>query len=514
MTKELEKQCDDKINKIESFYSDKINNLVNKSEKKIFGYLNKIIKDENENSKINKDNKLIKVENLDKKRNEIKIDQNNDIPIKIDSTKKDNSNALIDIKLHEINDKDLSLNYNIGNTNDNIDNLLSSKIESDDEENLPELVEKVEKEFKEKELKYNIVRSNENTPNFLTTQYEEDSDEYLSELIDYLFPDEKKQEKDLKDNINYNEENKTNSSTINHDLDNNDTLSERYNYKDMKMKEIDENNDKSILDVNVVETSKNEIQNISQNESSNKYNLLTNNDNAENFDGIKNNEDNFNNELNIKNNIEEEKEKDYINEKNNNDDEKNNNDEEKKLSEFEKFDKSIGKYVDKKIRKNATKLEQKMINLVKNSKANEFLQKKLSGQISRQKFDNILVSMENIKEKETILLQSDKIKNTCKNLDKNLKKIADSEATDKIINFVDNFDAKKGNEYLNKFKSYSDLLNSKSKEEFRDNAKNLIQNEIFNLYEKYMEPKLKEIAIKLGTKIINKIGDKIITKIK
>ena len=510
IAKDLEKQCDDKINKIESICDDKINRLVNKSENKIFGYLNKFIKEEDKNSKINKENKLINDENLTKKRDEIngnKSASTNDILVKIDSTRKDNSNAMNNNKKNE---KDLFLNSNIQNTNDNLEYLFPSNIESDDEENLLELVEKADKELKEKDLKYNITRSNENRINFFIPHYEEDSDEYLSELYDYLYPNEKNLEKNSKENIIKFKENETNSSTITDDFDNKRTLNDRYNNHGIELKEINENEINKTFDVNDVENSKkilkNEIKNNCLNESANKDNLFTNvNNNTRNFDETKNYEDNLKRELNIKNNIEEEKEKDFVEEKNKNDDEK-------KLSEFEKFDKSIGKYVDKKIKKNASKFEQKMINFVKNSKTNEFLQKNLSGQMDRKKFDNILTSIENMKENEINFLQSDKIKNTCKNLDKNLKKIASSKTTDEIINFVDNFDAKKGNEYLDKFKSYTNLLDSKSKEQFRDNAKNLIQNEIFHLYEKYLEPKLKELAIKLGARIINKIGEKIIKK--
>ena len=80
------------------------------------------------------------------------------------------------------------------------------------------------------------------------------------------------------------------------------------------------------------------------------------------------------------------------------------------------------------------------------------------------------------------------------------------------MNFVDNFDGKKYNGYLDKVKSYSDLLDSKSKEQFRDNAKKLLQDEIFDLYEKYIEPKLKEFAIKIANKIVDKIGEKITKK--
>ena len=80
------------------------------------------------------------------------------------------------------------------------------------------------------------------------------------------------------------------------------------------------------------------------------------------------------------------------------------------------------------------------------------------------------------------------------------------------MNFVDNFDGKKYNGYLDKVKSYTDLLDSKSKEQFRDNAKKLLQDEIFNLYETYLEPKLKDLAIKVANKIVDKIADKIVKK--
>ena len=500
----LENECDKKIKKINKLCTDKINDLVDKCENKIFGSINKIINDEGKNSNIKKQIKTDKIKEDKKiktKKDEINSNHNIDIII---NSKKDNSNVVNDINDKEIFEKDLNLSYK-NQSNDYGNNVFSSNYNSidDDDENLRELVEKADKELKEKDLKYNITRSNENKTNIFTTTYEEDTDEYLSDLYDYYFPLEKEEKIDNKDNLNL-------ENSI-YDLNSKDSFIKKSDNKDIAEKEVNESiNDISPINKGGIKenVSINNIQNTSLNESTKDDSLILDNK-TENIKEIDKNDSFI---ISEKKEIKDSNEKNSNNEFSDKIDNSQPNDDEKNCSEFEKFDKSFGKIIDKKIRTNASKLEDKMINYVKKSKANEFIQKKLSGQVNRNKFDNIFETIENVKEKELNLLQSDNIKNTCKKIDKHLIKIANSKNTEKIINFMDNFDAKKYNGYLDKFKSYSDLLDSKSKEQFRDNAKKLLQDEIFNLYEKYLEPKLKEIAIKFANKIVNKIGDKITKK--
>ena len=559
--KELEIECDEKIKKISKICSDKINALVDKYENKLFECINKILIYENKNSNIKKQIKSDKIKEnkeMEPKKDEINLIQKNKRIINSKVDKKDDSDELVNIKNNKIFEKDLNLNYNI-QSDENQSNILSIKYYSidDEDEDLNELVEKADKELKEKDLKYNIKRSNEHSTNLIATTYEEDTDEYLNELIEKA--DKELKEKDLKYNIIRSNENKANIFTTTHEEDSDEYLSELYDYyfpqekeqkkdnnnnlnlensiynldtknylikkrdnKDIATKEVNENNINYIPDINnggiKEKESINNFQNTFLTESTKEDSFILddNNNKAENLKEIGKNKNEKNDSFIIS--ISEKKEIIDSNEVNSNCESSNKiednktYDNDKKCSEFEKFDKSIGKIIDKKIRTNASKLEQKMINFVKNSKANEFIQKKLSGQINRDKFDNIFATIDNIKEKELNFLQSDNVKNTCKKLDKHLIKIANSKKTEMVMNFVDKFDEKKYNGYLDKVKSYTDLLDSKSKEQFRDNAKKLLQDEIFNLYEKYLEPKLKELATNIGNKIVDKIGDKIAKK--
>ena len=198
--------------------------------------------------------------------------------------------------------------------------------------------------------------------------------------------------------------------------------------------------------------------------------------------------------------------------KKSNEEKEENKEKKKKCSEFERFDKNIGKIVDKKIRKNASELEQKMITYVKNSNARKFIQKKLSGNMSRQMLDKVITSMENIKEKEIQFLNSNIVENAFGKVDKYAKEYLVNKKAENVINFIDKFDAEKYNKYADKAQKYVNLLDAKTKEEFRDNAKKLLQEEIYEQYEKHLEPILKELAINIGREIVNKIGDKISKK--
>ena len=150
-----------------------------------------------------------------------------------------------------------------------------------------------------------------------------------------------------------------------------------------------------------------------------------------------------------------------------------------------------------------------MIKFVKNSKAKGFLEKQITGKTYKQKFDEIFESYEKAKEKGLQFLESEKVKNKCEKIDKYLNNVANSEKTEKVMNFFEDFNQEKYEKYLDKVNKYSELFDSETKEEFRDKIKQLLENEIYNLYEKHLEPKLKELAINLGNFIANKIENKI-----
>ena len=61
---------------------------------------------------------------------------------------------------------------------------------------------------------------------------------------------------------------------------------------------------------------------------------------------------------------------------------------------------------------------------------------------------------------------------------------------------------------MDEIEKITPLLETKTKEDFRDNFKKLIKEKIYQCYEKFLEPKLKELVIGLGEKIIDKITDK------
>ena len=213
-----------------------------------------------------------------------------------------------------------------------------------------------------------------------------------------------------------------------------------------------------------------------------------------------------------------EKKENYFKKNKNNNEEKSNESyeseeedsiEKNNCSEFDKFDRTFGKKLDKKICNKASEFEQNMIKFVKNSKTKGFLEKQITGQSYKQKFDEIFESYEKAKEKGLQFLESEKVKNKCEKIDKYLNNVANSEKTEKVMNFFEDFNQEKYEKYLDKVNKYSELFDSETKEEFRDKIKQLLENEIYNLYEKHLEPKLKELGINLGKFIANKIGNKI-----
>ena len=218
--------------------------------------------------------------------------------------------------------------------------------------------------------------------------------------------------------------------------------------------------------------------------------------------------DNKNNEKEIKDkNIDKNLEK--------KDDEKNNEKiikekKDKKESEFDKFDKNIGKVIDNKISSNAAELEQKLLQYAKNldEQAQEYLKLKFGNKIDKKIFDDIFNSINILKEKKNKLFESEKIKNDFKKLDNALYDIATSKPVEKSIKFIDGINVKLANEILDEIEKITPLLETKTKEDFRDNFKKLIKEKIYQCYEKFLEPKLKELVIGLGEKIIDKITEK------
>ena len=130
---------------------------------------------------------------------------------------------------------------------------------------------------------------------------------------------------------------------------------------------------------------------------------------------------------------------------------------------------------------------------------------KFSEEIDKKQFDDFFKFIEETKEKEKKLFESQKLKDNCKKLDKCLIKIANSEKTQKIINFIEKFNVKKGNQILEEINKLTPLLEIEYKEQFRDRLKLLIQKEIFLCYEKFLEPKLKEQVINISKELFDAI---------
>ena len=190
-------------------------------------------------------------------------------------------------------------------------------------------------------------------------------------------------------------------------------------------------------------------------------------------------------------------------------DEKENKD--KKLSEFELFDKNIGKIIDNKICTKSLELEQKLIKYVTkiDEQSQEYLKLKFGNKIDKKNFDFLFNSINTLKEKKDQFLNSEGVKNNLNKVNDTLLKIAESEHLEKAVNFIDKFDIKLANEIVEEIESITPLLEEKTKEDFRDNIKKLIIEKINKYYEKFLEPQLKELVINTGKDIFDKIAGKI-----
>ena len=143
------------------------------------------------------------------------------------------------------------------------------------------------------------------------------------------------------------------------------------------------------------------------------------------------------------------------------------------------------------------------------NQSQEYLKLKFGNQIDKKKFDDLFNSINIIKEKKNQLLNSENIKKNFNQYDGALLKVTNSKPVNKVINFIDNFDIKLANVIIEEIESITPLLEEKSKEDFRDNIKKLIQEKIHKCYIKFLEPKLKELVINISKEIFDNIDKKL-----
>ena len=129
---------------------------------------------------------------------------------------------------------------------------------------------------------------------------------------------------------------------------------------------------------------------------------------------------------------------------------------------------------------------------------------KFCDDLDKKKFDDFFKSIEGKKNKVKNFIESDKVKGKCEKLDIYLRKIPNSKI-EKTINFIDEFNVKKANEILDEISTIAPLLDSNNQEEFKENAKKLVEEWIFKCYENYLEPKIKELIINLSRKAVDAI---------
>jgi superfamily I DNA/RNA helicase len=132
-----------------------------------------------------------------------------------------------------------------------------------------------------------------------------------------------------------------------------------------------------------------------------------------------------------------------------------------------------------------------------------------SDKIEKKKIDDLFNYVNKFKEKKNEILGSEKIQSNCKILDNNLIQIANSKSLEKTINFIEGINTKTINDFLGEVSLLSPILESKNKEEFKNECKKFIREEICKCYEKFLKPKLKECVIKICEDIIEVIDKKI-----
>ncbi len=129
---------------------------------------------------------------------------------------------------------------------------------------------------------------------------------------------------------------------------------------------------------------------------------------------------------------------------------------------------------------------------------------KFYDKIEKKKIDDLFSYVNKLKEKKKNFLELEKIK--CKILDNTLIQIANSQSLEKTINFIEGINTKTINDFLG---VVSLLSQSKIEEEFKNECKKFIREEICKCYEKFLKPNLKECVIKICEDIIEVIDKKI-----
>ena len=132
-----------------------------------------------------------------------------------------------------------------------------------------------------------------------------------------------------------------------------------------------------------------------------------------------------------------------------------------------------------------------------------------SDKIEKKKIDDLFNYVNKFKEKKNEILGSEKIQSNCKILDNNLIQIANSQSLENTINFIEGINTKTINDFLGEVSLLSPILESKNKEEFKNECKKFIREEICKCYEKFLKPNLKECVIKICEDIIEVIDKKI-----
>ena len=127
----------------------------------------------------------------------------------------------------------------------------------------------------------------------------------------------------------------------------------------------------------------------------------------------------------------------------------------------------------------------------------------------KKKIDDLFSYINKFKEKTNKFLKSENITSNSKILDSNLIQIANSQSLEKTTNFIEGINTKIINDFLDEVSLISPILESKNREEFKNECKKFIREEICKCYEKFLKPKLKECVIKICEDIIEIIDKKI-----
>ena len=103
----------------------------------------------------------------------------------------------------------------------------------------------------------------------------------------------------------------------------------------------------------------------------------------------------------------------------------------------------------------------------------------------KKKIDDLFSYINKFKEKTNKFLKSENITSNSKILDSNLIQIANSQSLEKTTNFIEGINTKIINDFLDEVSLISPILESKNREEFKNECKKFIREEICKCYEKF-----------------------------